>query len=311
MRGDRLKLQCYFSSIAKAGVRATLKARTSILAAANPINGRYDPSKPLQENVMLSAPIMSRFDLFFVLIDECDELVDYAVARKILDVHTNAIQITTDEVYQRDDILTYISFARHFKPLITHESGKLLIENYSHLRQCDVGPGGKPMCSITIRQLESMIRLSEAMAKMECSEEVLPRHVNEAYRLLNKSIIRLQQRPDAQSGPEKIANENEQFSEPVTVRKTISLTADEYKNLANMLILHLREEVSMKKSALVRWYLGVMEGEDDLIERKLLVERLIDRLITHDCVLIPIELADETMDEDDPVLVVHKNYLIE
>lgn len=76
-------------SIAKAGVRATLNARTSILAAANPINGRYDRSKSLQQNIQLSAPIMSRFDLFFILVDECNEIIDYAIARKILDLHAN------------------------------------------------------------------------------------------------------------------------------------------------------------------------------------------------------------------------------
>lgn len=58
----------------QAGVRATLNARASILAAANPIGGRYDRSKSLQQNIALSAPIMSRFDLFFVLVDECNEV---------------------------------------------------------------------------------------------------------------------------------------------------------------------------------------------------------------------------------------------
>lgn len=61
-------------SIAKAGVRATLNARTSILAAANPIGGRYDRAKSLKQNIAMTAPIMSRFDLFFVLVDECNDV---------------------------------------------------------------------------------------------------------------------------------------------------------------------------------------------------------------------------------------------
>lgn len=61
-------------SITKAGVKATLNARCSILAAANPIGGRYDKSKPLSYNVQLSAPILSRFDLFFVLTDEVNKV---------------------------------------------------------------------------------------------------------------------------------------------------------------------------------------------------------------------------------------------
>lgn len=58
----------------QAGVRATLNARTSILAAANPVGGCYDRTKSLQQNIALSAPIMSRFDLFFVIVDECNEV---------------------------------------------------------------------------------------------------------------------------------------------------------------------------------------------------------------------------------------------
>ncbi len=61
-------------SITKAGVKATLNARTSILAAANPIGGRYDRSKSLKLNINLTAPIMSRFDLFFIIVDECNEV---------------------------------------------------------------------------------------------------------------------------------------------------------------------------------------------------------------------------------------------
>ena len=57
-------------SIAKAGVHATLNARTSILAASNPLYGRYDKSKSLRHNINISPPIMSRFDLFFILCDD-------------------------------------------------------------------------------------------------------------------------------------------------------------------------------------------------------------------------------------------------
>lgn len=180
-------------SIAKAGVRATLNARTSILAAANPINGRYDRSKSLQQNIQLSAPIMSRFDLFFILVDECNEVVDYAIARKIVDLHSN-IEHTVEQVYEREDVLRYVTFAKQFKPVITPEAAELLVQNYGHLRQRDTG-SGKSTWRITVRQLESMVRLSEAMAKMDCLPEIQIKHVKEAFRLLNKSIIRVEQ-PD-------------------------------------------------------------------------------------------------------------------
>jgi len=74
-------------SITKAGIQATLNARASILAAANPIYGRYDRTKTLKANVALSAPILIRFDLFFVVLDECNPDSDRQVASHVLKVH--------------------------------------------------------------------------------------------------------------------------------------------------------------------------------------------------------------------------------
>ena len=74
-------------SIAKAGIHATLNARTSILAAANPLRGRYDRTRSLRYNVDISPPIMSRFDLFFVIVDEKKEDDDFHIARHIVNMH--------------------------------------------------------------------------------------------------------------------------------------------------------------------------------------------------------------------------------
>jgi len=73
--------------LAQAGIRATLHARASGFAAANPTCGRYDRSKPLAKNLTLSAPIMSRSDLFSVILDECDEVADSDIARHIVQRH--------------------------------------------------------------------------------------------------------------------------------------------------------------------------------------------------------------------------------
>ena len=106
-------------SITKAGIKATLNARTSILAAANPINGRYDRCKSLRYNINMSAPIMSRFDLFFILIDECNEAVDYWIAQRIVNFHTNDQQVVENSrVYNISDIQKYITFARLCKPKV-------------------------------------------------------------------------------------------------------------------------------------------------------------------------------------------------
>lgn len=339
-------------SIAKAGVRATLNARTSILAAANPINGRYDRSKSLQQNILLSAPIMSRFDLFFILVDECNEVVDYAIARKILDLHSN-IEDNVEHAYTRDEVLRYVTFARQFKPIISEEAAKLLVENYGHLRQRDTGITGKGSWRITVRQLESMVRLSEALAKMECMNEVQAKHAKEAYRLLNKSIIRVEQ-PDIHlddDDDELLASvdvdmegENIPPNDQVPVdgeevngnglqKKKLTLSFEDYKNLSNMLVMHMRQEETrmdaeesdsegIRRDDLISWYLETiedqMESEEELIERKTLIEKVIDRLICHDNVIIPLRTStlkeksqSEDEEESNPLLVVHPNYVIE
>lgn len=82
-------------SITKAGITATLNARASILAAANPIGGRYDRSKSLKQNISITAPLMSRFDLFFVILDECDLEIDKRIASHIINRHRNTEEYET------------------------------------------------------------------------------------------------------------------------------------------------------------------------------------------------------------------------
>ena len=74
-------------SIAKAGIQATLHARTSILAAANPLFGRYDKSQSLRKNINISPPIMSRFDLYFIICDEIDDVSDRNLSEFIVSMH--------------------------------------------------------------------------------------------------------------------------------------------------------------------------------------------------------------------------------
>lgn len=114
-------------SIAKAGIQATLNARTSILAAANPVRGRYDKKLSLRQNINMSPPIMSRFDLFFVVLDECDENTDYAIATHIVNFHrfTGLDENETGEIAEREtpvieqtDLSNYLRYARALRPKV-------------------------------------------------------------------------------------------------------------------------------------------------------------------------------------------------
>ena len=104
-------------SIAKAGIYATLNARTSILAAANPIGGRYDRKKTLRANVQMSAPIMSRCDLFFVVLDECDPKTDLNIAKHIVSVHRFQNEAIRPE-FSTEALQRYIRYARTFNPKV-------------------------------------------------------------------------------------------------------------------------------------------------------------------------------------------------
>ena len=105
-------------SIAKAGIHATLNARTSILAAANPVGGRYDRKKSLRANLQMSAPIMSRFDLFFVVLDECDPKTDLNIAKHIVNVHRFQDEALNPE-FSTETLQRYIRYARTFNPKVS------------------------------------------------------------------------------------------------------------------------------------------------------------------------------------------------
>ncbi|KAI0897145.1 MCM-domain-containing protein [Annulohypoxylon nitens] len=176
-------------SIAKAGIQATLNARTSILAAANPVGGRYNRKATLRTNINMSAPIMSRFDLFFVILDECNETVDRHLAEHIVGIHALRDSAIEPE-FSTECLQRYIRFARTFRPEFSDEAKERLVEKYKELRADDAQGGiGKNSYRITVRQLESLIRLSEAIAKANCVEDITTEFVDEAFNLLRQSII--------------------------------------------------------------------------------------------------------------------------
>uniref|UniRef100_A0A183BV80 DNA replication licensing factor MCM6 n=1 Tax=Globodera pallida TaxID=36090 RepID=A0A183BV80_GLOPA len=386
-------------SITKAGIKATLNARCSILAAANPIGGKYDRAQPLRNNIALSAPLMSRFDLFFVLLDTNDNpVVDYNIARRILDNHRRALhhELPTRLVYTTDEIRKYIMFARCFRPQLSAEAERALKSAYLRLRINDDGTGTR----VTVRQLESLVRLSEAYSRLKCEAEVTKEHVKKAHELLSKTIVPISapqisldeeddvdfivipqpmaditNMPEHQQGTEAAQHqinldiESEDggagdgaagqqqrtagakpavpSSSAVDCGEGLKLSHERYTRIANMLVVHMREEEERngdepgwpgtRQSQLAEWYLEMMEpeinSEEDLKRQKTMFARLIPRLI-RDKVLVRIEQqqqppVDEAEDDEgegevgegeegtattattvaDPILLVHPNYV--
>jgi DNA replication licensing factor MCM6 len=316
-------------SITKAGVKATLNARASILAAANPIGGRYEKSKPLRLNIEMPAPLMSRFDLFFILVDDCNEVTDYAIARRIIDLHTK-LEESVERTYSEEEVSRYLQFARMFNPKVEMEAQELLVQQYKHLRQRDSSGNAKSSWRITVRQLESMLRLSEAFARLHCCEEVTTKHVKEAYRLLNKSIIRVDQpdvdldEDDAPAVEEEAEEEAMETNEQEPSKKQFKLSYEKYKKISFLIIEHIRrkeaeteaseeeKDSAPTKSQVIAWYLDEIENdiesEADLIEQKQVIEKVVDKLIYQDQVIVPLANTAKGSLEEDPFLVVHPNY---
>lgn len=179
-------------SIAKAGIITTLNARTSILASANPINSRYNPNLPVTENIDLPPPLLSRFDLVYLVLDKVNEASDRELAKHLTSLY---LEDRPDSVSQGDilpvEFLTaYINYAKqNIHPVITESAKTELVRAYVGMRKMgDDSRSDEKRITATTRQLESMIRLSEAHAKMRLSERVELEDVEEAVRLIKSAI---------------------------------------------------------------------------------------------------------------------------
>merc|ERR1712087_418425 len=175
-------------SIAKAGIVATLNARTSILASANPIDSRYNINMSVVKNINLGPTLLSRFDLIYLVLDQPNEAADRRLGKHLVSLYhqepgTETKQYTQD-ILTTADLTQYISYARrNINPKLTNQTEKMLVDGYLEMRQFGQREGAK-VVSATPRQLESLIRLSEALARMRFSQQVAPQDVTEAIRLM-------------------------------------------------------------------------------------------------------------------------------
>lgn len=179
-------------SIAKAGIITTLNARTSILASANPINSRYDPNLPVTGNIDLPPPLLSRFDLVYLILDKVDESIDRQLARHLTDMYLEDAPetVNANSVLPVELLTLYIQYAKeNFNPVMTEEGKNELVRSYVEMRKLgEDARSSEKRITTTTRQLESMIRLSEAHAKMRLSERVELIDVKEAVRLIKSAI---------------------------------------------------------------------------------------------------------------------------
>ncbi|KAI5474679.1 cell division control protein Cdc54 [Pseudohyphozyma bogoriensis] len=178
-------------SIAKAGIITTLNARTSILAAANPVQSKYNLNWPITRNIDLPPTLISRFDLLYLVLDKIDEAGDRRLARHLVSLYLEDRPETGGhDIMKIEDLSSYISWAKsHIHPEISEEAGDALVKAYVEMRNAGTdGRTNDRRITATTRQLESMIRLSEAHARMRYSETVELQDVTEANRLIREAL---------------------------------------------------------------------------------------------------------------------------
>ena len=174
------------ASIAKGGIVATLNARTSILAAANPMFGKYDIFKNIYENVNLPIPLLTRFDLVFIVRDIPSQEKDRNIAQHIISQHGSSVTDTTSLI--DIDILTkYLSYAKRGEPALTKEAENLIMEFYLKMRNIS-GDDKENMITITPRQLEGLIRLATARARLLLKNQVEGEDADRAIYLFNEML---------------------------------------------------------------------------------------------------------------------------
>lgn len=183
--------------VAKAGITATLQTRCAILAAANPVLGRFDDKKFISEQISLPPTLLSRFDVIFPIMDRPQAQFDRAMAEHILRGHLAGEQVRrglegpsipsqVDDAFLpyfgRDFLRKYVAFAKRIYPVMTDEAMRVIEEKYLDIRkQGEVEGGAVP---ITPRQLEAFIRLAEASARARLSQEVEEEDAQRAVRIV-------------------------------------------------------------------------------------------------------------------------------
>jgi DNA replication licensing factor MCM7 len=194
-------------SIAKAGITTTLNARAAVLAAANPVWGRWRPKASPEQNLGLPASLLSRFDLTWIILDKPDAELDMALARHVTHVHIHSEHPEAEgggaggglKPFEPAFLRNYIARARTFRPWVPRELTEYIVQSYVTLRK-DGDDSGDTMqygqqhynantrqrfC--TARMLLSILRLSQALARLHFRDQVERDDVEEAMRLLNSS----------------------------------------------------------------------------------------------------------------------------
>ena len=276
-------------SIAKAGIMATLKSRCALLGAANPKFGRFDRYEPIAKQINMPPALLSRFDLIFILTDEPSEDRDTKIAEHILKAHyagelssrkANILQsgISDDEitramqvikpVIEADMLRKYIAYTkRSIFPILQDDARKQLIDFYLSLRKQGEAPDAP--VPVTARQLEALIRLAEASARVRLSNMVTTDDTNRVIRIVMASLRQVMTDPETGRLDADIINVGigkSQRDRIKVLRELIRELQDEFKGAAPMQDIILRAEDSGIKKDTVEDMIQKLKSAGEIIE---------------------------------------------
>mmetsp|Transcript_26801 Transcript_26801/g.64550 ORF Transcript_26801/g.64550 Transcript_26801/m.64550 type:complete len:801 (-) Transcript_26801:143-2545(-) len=179
-------------SVAKAGIVCSLNARTAVLACANPKHSRWDEKISVIDNLTLSPNLISRFDLIYLMLDRRDESTDIRLATHITRMFGEGMSTQAEPPLEPKFMQQYIAYARSIcDPAIVDgsEAERQIQQTYKTLRR-EGSASGQGVVSVTVRNLESLIRLSKSLARMSLCKEVGVEHVDEAMRLIRAATFK-------------------------------------------------------------------------------------------------------------------------
>lgn len=190
--------------VTKGGVNATLPTRTAVIAAANPVHGRFDPYEPWVQQFDLSSALLQRFDLIFTFVDEPDEETDERIGGHILDTRDAAKREQTDDdvadtPVDADTLRAWIALAKQQpKPVFADDAVRdHILESFTDLRGLHgYDDGADDPVPVTFRSLEGIVRIAEAAAKLEFSATIEQRHIRIATNLVGESMQDIGRDPD-------------------------------------------------------------------------------------------------------------------
>lgn len=178
-------------SISKANIQATLRCQTTVLAAANPKFGRFDPYELIAKQINLPEPLINRFDLIFPMKDLPNPDIDNKMASFILNLHRGSTEVFDDSLLSTEFVRKYIAYAKqHVKPELTDDALDEIRKYYVQMRN-QGGEGSTSAIPISARQLEALVRLAEASARSRLWPKVTKADAQRAIELVHYCLSQI------------------------------------------------------------------------------------------------------------------------